>query len=95
MKTRPRPLKLRTDPLDRLPVAAQKHVAKRKRKEPPAGPADGGPAYPCVYGHPAGMTLRDYFAGTALSNLSATDLPAAIARGCYEIADAMLRERGA
>lgn len=64
---------------------------------------DGGPAFPhfktnsatgyvelCPQG---GMTLRDYFAGQALSGMLAHLLkstPSAFASNAYEIADAML-----
>ena len=55
-------------------------------------------------GHP-GMSLRDWFAGQALAGLlgnseSKTDsdvecsVPGAIARYCYDAADAMLERRG-
>ena len=61
---------------------------------------DGGPAYPV----PArgdhdpmenGMTLRDYFAGQALSNQYANDAGTAtnVAKWAYQIADAMIEER--
>ena len=67
---------------------------------------DGGAAFPGSYmgqyGEPvwtAGMTLRDYFAAAALSCAirgygygSPVDHPG-IAKGAYEIADAMLSER--
>ena len=65
---------------------------------------DGGPAFPVPenkYGdpvHPGGMSLRDWFAGQALtgwisegSNLRGHE--AAIAEGCYVLADAMLQAR--
>ena len=73
----------------------------------------GGPAYPLekeIVGHHCrpqyryeeGMTLRDYFAGQALSGLtSATnengewmgDSMSGVAHEAYAIADAMLKER--
>jgi len=55
---------------------------------------DGGVAFPDAY-H-SGMTLRDWFAGRALSSLQATNFQSweAIAEETYEIADAMLIERG-
>lgn len=44
-----------------------------------------------------GMRLRDWFAGQWLAGLGAcpTSMPSAseIARGCYEVADAMIAER--
>lgn len=69
------------------------------------------PAFPSHAGDPemtdprnriscGGMTLRDYFAGRALTGgLAATDnwnfcTPEQCARQAYQIADAMLRERG-
>jgi hypothetical protein len=71
-------------------------------------PDDGGPAFPM---HPdlslhdnnhTGMSLRDWFAGQALSTLVANDIAnphsfsdkgETIAGAAYEIADAMLRAR--
>ena len=67
---------------------------------------DGGPAFPESHidcASPSrGMTLRDYFADTALGTmiipLGHEDVPdeirITIARACYEMADAMLKERG-
>ena len=62
-------------------------------------PTTGGPAFP----HPAftaeGMTLRDWFAGQAMTrelfkNTPRPGPPAAnFARNCYAMADAMLAER--
>jgi len=44
-----------------------------------------------------GMTLRDYFAAKALSNISFTvkpyDVTREVAENCYKMADAMLAER--
>lgn len=47
-----------------------------------------------------GMTLRDYFAGQALINMSHPEVlkvsevdASCIAEACYEVADAMLAER--
>jgi hypothetical protein len=66
---------------------------------------DGGPAFPFEHGHSpdacnvreSGMTLLDYFAGQAMSVLShpAFDprTPDAIARRCYDTAEAMIAER--
>jgi hypothetical protein len=74
-----------------------------------AQPTDGGPAFPYAFhlpelvGEPAGvnlgMTLRDYFAGQALAARGAmiepgVRYPCTIAEECYELADAMLAERG-
>ena len=68
---------------------------------------DGGPAFPLPmsqlvaspgsevdYGSP-GMTLRDYFAGQALTRMNLDDQWTAKdpARRAYEYADAMLAER--
>lgn len=74
---------------------------------------DGGPAYPCeVYtagGHPAGksmgMSLRDWFAGQALTGLLSSpavqrfngeivECEAHYAAMAYAAADAMLKQRG-
>lgn len=72
---------------------------------------DGGPAFPrpmawipeemAVHGITAdaqdGMTLRDWFAGQALSGMYSDGCPAntidAIASDAYRIADAMIRAR--
>ena len=61
---------------------------------------DGGPAFPinanesadrCIY---TGMTLRDWFAGMALQGMAPhIDDEVKAARWCYEMADAMLKER--
>ena len=57
----------------------------------------GGPAFPVTFGQglptnkQMGLTLRDYFAGQALANCTGT--PGQLAVRCYEIADAMIRER--
>ena len=72
---------------------------------------DGGPAFPYretentgQYRHHYGMTLRDYFAGQALTNIDVripmsddddTPSPLAIANYMYVIADAMLAAREA
>jgi len=68
---------------------------------------DGGPAFPVVEVHPVhgsrvdmGMSLRDYFAGHALSGLLADpnvgyggQQTAKLCEGCYAIADSMLNAR--
>jgi hypothetical protein len=68
---------------------------------------DGGPAFPRTgegFGNPRydtpGMTLRDYFAAQAIPQmiLKSEDNeggwdPAAVAAGCYAVADAMLEYR--
>lgn len=60
---------------------------------------DSGPAFPASFVHGSvfhkGMTLRDWFAGQVLSGTindrySGKD---SLAEKCYEIADAMLKER--
>lgn len=66
---------------------------------------DGGPAFPVpgLKGHAEfdGMTLRDYFAATALqgwlASFGPSDSPKAssVAIFAYNVADAMLAERGA
>ena len=66
---------------------------------------DGGPAFPqfafSISGEPKiemGMSLRDYFAATALvSIVRSKDKPYLEkddAKWCYRVADAMLAERG-
>lgn len=68
---------------------------------------DGGPAFPQSNGlssDPTGMTLRDYFAGQAITAISGRwggtmsdidgDSVAITARIAYELADAMLKARG-
>lgn len=59
--------------------------------------SDGGPAFPQQGGlivTMPGMSLRDYFAGQALTAIGAIDITDdKIAEACYAIADAMLRER--
>lgn len=74
---------------------------------------DGGPVYPVAEDHQtagelpwaAGISLRDWFAGQALSaaqqqafenglSLGSNEGMRAIADVCYGIADAMLAERG-
>ena len=42
---------------------------------------------------PSGMSLRDYFAGQALGNLDSRGIEESAAKWCYEMADAMLKER--
>lgn len=61
---------------------------------------DGGPAFPVAgpYGpFERGMSLRDYFAGEALAHILVNDSHAwkarEIARGAYDLADAMLAAR--
>lgn len=63
-------------------------------------PSDGGPAFPHAhedYPFQHGMSLRDWFAGQALSGLLADPqvdgMPLPTARVCYEYADAMLKAR--
>lgn len=61
--------------------------------------ADGGPAFPHMMarGHQdysGGMSLRDYFAGQALTTVQSKGWARSdLAAHCYLIADAMLRER--
>ena len=57
----------------------------------------GGPAFPYGTAY-AGMTLRDYFAIKVLQGLLASGLDQPkfeFARKSYEMADAMLKARGA
>lgn len=64
---------------------------------------DGGPAFPFEYEaftrygrelvSGKGMSLRDWFAGQALSNLPGNGGAVQMARTAYLIADAMIAER--
>jgi hypothetical protein len=68
---------------------------------------DGGPVYPQDFPMKSGMSLRDYFAGQALAGLLSNDplksfvddadhihdVHGWLAKGSYEIADAMLKAR--
>lgn len=66
---------------------------------------DGGPAFPCDpdKGHCTGLSLRDYFAGQAISGLvikvraQGTDteelVRVALAAEAYRLADEMLKAR--
>ena len=61
---------------------------------------DGGPAFPSDRAGQVGMSLRDWFAGKALEGQAHRfDHPhnhrELLAKDCYEIADAMLKEREA
>jgi len=63
----------------------------------------GGPAFPFPSGPEPrvdsfhdrceGMTLRDWFAGMAITGLSRTDSPSKETQWAYELADAMIAER--
>lgn len=55
----------------------------------------GGSAFPRdnMNAELSGMTLRDYFAGQAISGLSLTDIPEKTAHWAYALADAMLKRR--
>jgi hypothetical protein len=57
------------------------------------------PAFPSVFDHERGMTLRDYFAARAIGITASNKPPAyddkTIAKYAYEIADAMLKAREA
>ena len=60
---------------------------------------DGGPAFPSDYipgtATTPGMTLRDWFAGQALTGaVQFGENPRRLADRCYEIADAMLAKKG-
>ena len=67
--------------------------------------SDGGPAFPRTGadGHTSpqsGMTLRDYFAAAALQGQAHRfahphEYRELLAQDCYDIADAMLKARGA
>ncbi len=60
---------------------------------------DAGPAFPSeIAPFNPGMSLRDWFAGQALTNVvfspwSRTDMGEA-ANSCYQMADAMIAQRG-
>ena len=58
----------------------------------------GGPAFPTHYTNQArGMTLRDYFAAKAMQGWIVSNVEASnkqFAEAAYEMADAMLAERG-
>ena len=59
---------------------------------------NGGPAFPVSNWASASMTLRDYFAAAALQKwwyIAGNEKADAIAHGCYQYADAMLRAREA
>ena len=60
-------------------------------------PKTGGPAFPRDGSNQLGMTLRDYFAGQALTGLLAADNSTGcaefLADAAYVAADAMLIER--
>ena len=53
------------------------------------------PAFPSVFDHERGMTLRDYFAAKAMQALVEKSYFDTTARLAYEIADAMLKAREA
>ncbi len=65
---------------------------------------NGGPAFPAIMDNPArcrnypGMSLRDYFAGQALTELAHPDVTGVdldlAAKRAYKIADAMIMEKG-
>ena len=51
------------------------------------------PAFPSVFDHERGMSLRDYFAAKAMQALVEKSYFDTTARLAYEIADAMLAAR--
>jgi hypothetical protein len=54
----------------------------------------GKPAFPSVFDHDRGMTLRDYFAAKAMQALIDNDgLFSEIPTQAYALADAMLKAR--
>lgn len=59
------------------------------------GQDDGGAAFPCAHDKwiQHGMTLRDYFAGQALTGLKYMVYDEHTAAKAYALADAMLEER--
>lgn len=64
-----------------------------------SGRKDGGPAFPKPYSTgPNGMSLRDWFAGQALTSVTNNAYSreaASYAKHAYELADAMLAARNA
>lgn len=59
-------------------------------------PDDGGPAFPASVDRlaPQGMTLRDWFAGQALTHIALSGMaPSTTADVAYRIADEMLLRR--
>ena len=59
-------------------------------------PMNNTPAFPNVFDHERGMTLRDYFAAKAMRALIDNDsLFSEIPTQAYDIADAMLKAREA
>ena len=64
-----------------------------------SGQDDGGPAFPLAGTVYTGMSMRDWFAGQAVSSLSGVclalpDVSAAeTAKAAYELADAMIEAR--
>ena len=53
----------------------------------------GDPAFPVPPGGWRGMTLRDYFAAAALLAVGTGMSDENVAKYCYRLADAMLKER--
>jgi len=54
------------------------------------------PAFPSVFDHERGITLRDYFAAKAMQGLLSSDVNAPLevfAKQSYKVADAMLVAR--
>tara|TARA_R110000868_G_C10448487_1_gene726130 strand:- start:31 stop:303 length:273 start_codon:yes stop_codon:yes gene_type:complete len=60
-------------------------------------PMNNTPAFPNVFDHERGMTLRDYFAAKAMQIVFPNQLPYphAAAQSAYAIADAMMNAREA
>lgn len=62
---------------------------------------DGGAAFACAAenGHQEGMSLRDYFAGQALSGMLGVNVPGGnfdwdhLSKSAYKYADALISER--
>lgn len=54
---------------------------------------DGGPAFPVTTIGETGMSIRDWFAGQALSQLALDYVSHQAAGEAYEYADVMLAER--
>jgi hypothetical protein len=81
-----------------------REVQPEAKPETPAPINDGGPAFPlqdwdeCIHSRrtETGMTLRDWFAGQALTTCTLADDKVQaewVSARCYEFADAMLKAR--
>ena len=65
-----------------------------RQNDIPAFPRPASVGFGEMYRHEQeGMTLRDWFAGQAVTNMNFRDDWGSIARRAYQLADAMLAER--